>query len=1801
MFPRLARWFVLASVLFVLLTIARTSHAPHPVAGTPFRWSPRPPDAPRTLPERVAPLACQNCPAALALHEGENELEATKADGKESGEGGALKRAGWFVQQRAYPGTEIPAGALQRAYVEVQRHAASRALQSVTETWVPLGPAPIRNGQPAYCQSNRMNVSGRVTALALAPNDPNTVYLGSANGGVWRSTNGGQGWTALMRDEASLSIGALVIDPTNPNVIYAGTGEGKLNNYWGAGVLKSTNGGASWTLLGEEVFDNRGIMRLAIDPTNPNALYAVTMPGGNYRSSDIARGAATGLYRTTNGGASWTQLTNGNNGLPNAAFGYDVILVPGSPSTVYVALGFWVDNVPTTHIFKSTAGGTSWTSVAQWSNPVGYMPPRVVLSISPARPNRIFSGWGPIIDEQGQVGSGVFMSEDGGQNWAALNAGGYCGEQCSYDSVVVADPTNADVLYAGGIHLFKSTDGGQNWSQISCNPTSSIHADQHALLVDPTHPNIVYSGNDGGVFKSTDGGNSWTSMNTGLELTQFIGIALHPTDPNIILGGTQDNGTNLFKGQAVWDHVQDGDGGFTAIDPAHPNTMYAQYYNLSGQQIGPTRSDTGGGLDTFKFLGTFKSQNQIVEDHGFDLNDRVLFYAPIALDPSNSAILYYGTHRLYKSTNRGEQWTAITDDLSNGRGAISTIAIAPSNPRTIYAGASDGNIAVTTDGSTFQSAASSIPNRFVSRIVVHPSNPSTAWAALSGFDETTPGAPGHVFKTIDGGSSWTNASAGLPNLPVNALTLDPANPDNLYAATDLGVYRSTDGGANWSRYSAGLPNVVVYDLAFNANTRRLVAGTFGRGIWQVNLKATGPTRTPTPTPTATSTTEGPSPTPTATPTSTVERPSPTPTSTSERPSPTPTVTQTLEPVCDEYIENGSFETGSAAPWVGGSSVGGTLIFHRDTMPIDPRTGDYAAWFGGYHDAEDELYQTISTPSSAASTTLTYWWYMETQETSGPYDFFEVQIRHANGELLEILDRINDRSQSNSWVSSSFDLGAYAGQTIQVAFYAHTDESMTTSFYVDDVSLTVCSAQTPPTPSATRTPSPTSTLSATPTPSPTATLGVTPSPSPTSTTPPGAARVYVSPPNASVGAGSTTQVAVRVDTVTDLYGYEIHLSFDPAKVQVEGTPQPGDIFAGKTVQTFQTAVDNTAGTVDYAVALQGAAGGVTRSGSLVGLTFRGTTQGSSPLTLGPTTSLSDSLAELIPAALQSGNLTVSGGGGRVLGRVQLQGRTDFSGVAVSVDGVSTNANSAGDFALSGVSGQVDVEARMPGYLFARRENVSVSDGDVTLPAVTLAGGDANQDDLVNVQDAVLVSHEFGQNAPPADARSDINGDGQVGIQDAVLVSRNFGAAAPIPWPTGAANRETARLEALARAALNLRAAGRGAATRAATTATLHFDPSPVFIPSGGSAGIDVRVEGAADLYGFEIHFTFDPSRLQVEGDLQLGALFAGHATQEYQNTVDNAAGRVDYAVSLQGAATGVSGNGTLVHLTLRGIADGSSSLVFTPATNLSDSQALLIPISLESGVVTVGAGSMATPTATLTPRPTATPPPGASGIYGQVTVLATPAPDILVGLFSYDGSDVAVVDAMMTDVDGRYQFTGAPALPAGYLYFTGFANVDADPQYLEVIIGHPIEGYQAGMTVHGGDLEIANLPLGEPDEERLGSPFPVLFRWDARNVANDLYFLHLFGADYIPDAGYTPDWVASEGTGVGSYRLSSQPGGFELGKQYFWDVYVFNGDTLGITLDTHHVIFSDQPAERPVYLPLVLRNTGSKTTRSTQRW
>ncbi|HEV2302063.1 MAG TPA: hypothetical protein VGR91_10885 [Stellaceae bacterium] len=714
----------------------------------------------------------------------------------------------YFYRQRAYPHDRIPAGAYQRARRDFIRKwgaapgalgnkpsAAQPGLPVPTGQWTSIGPTPITNGQTIPAAA----VSGRVNAIAVNPSNPSVVYIGAADGGVWESTDGGTDWTPLTDGQCSMAMGALAIDPVNTNIVYAGTGEQNfsLDSDYGCGVLRSADGGQTWTQLGASTFvtpsGGATISRLLIDPTTAGSTTATT----------LLVTADSGVYRSTDSGASWSNVLSGT--------ATDAVRNPSAPATVYAALGN-IFGDPSNGVYKSADGGQTWTQLGGGlpTSNVG----RINLAIAASAPATLYAA----VQDTSNFGDllGIWKSINGGTSWTQLSASGAtCNEgfggQCWYDMHIEVDPTNANAVYFGGEDLFRSTDGGSTFTDLggynSTQNGDGIHPDQHILTFDPGNASVLYIGNDGGVFKSPDGGSTWSSLNQNLTLTQFgPGLSATP-DSAKVLGGTQDNGTDLYTGSIGWTQVQGGDGGFTAIDFNTPTTFYQEFTRVS-----PQVSFDGGA-----------SWNDI--SAGISANSS-LFYTPFVMSPSSSHTLYLGTNFLNRTTNQGSSWSALTQtpDASN----ISAIAEAKSNPQIIYYGTDSAAIEVSTNGGgSWTPINSGLPNLFVTHIAVNPTNPENAFVTFQGFGS------GHVWETTNGGTGWANVSGNLPDIGVNVILLDPNAPTtNLLVGTDLGVFRTTDGGASWSPYQDGLPNVVVEDLVFNSTTGALFAATHGRGVWE---------------------------------------------------------------------------------------------------------------------------------------------------------------------------------------------------------------------------------------------------------------------------------------------------------------------------------------------------------------------------------------------------------------------------------------------------------------------------------------------------------------------------------------------------------------------------------------------------------------------------------------------------------------------------------------------------------------------------------------------------------------------------------------------------------------------------------------------------------------------------------------------------------------------------------------------------------------------------------------------------------
>lgn len=657
--------------------------------------------------------------------------------------------------------------------------------------------------------------------MVLDPSNQSTIYAGTASGGIFKTTDVGESWTPIFDDEGALSIGNLAIDPQNPQTLYAGTGEanGSFDSaaFPGDGVYKTTDGGDNWENMGLENTDHIG--RIVIDPINTERVF-VAAAGTLYGKSNDR-----GVYRSINGGQDWEQVLF----ISDSTAVIDIAINPQNPNIIFAAswerLRFPFGRVyggSTSGIYQSIDGGNNWTKLDNNGLPPSNQNTgRIGLYIAPSDPNQVYATFtnNPITNEF----SGLYKSFNGGQNWFNLGPdidfvfssfGWYFG------NVRVA-PNDPNEVYVLGVPLVQSMNGGSSFEEV----TQDMHVDFHALEIHPTNPNFRVIGNDGGIYVSQNGGNSWTHR-ANLPITQFYACELDEQNPERLYGGAQDNGTNrTLSGQDDdYDRIFGGDGFYVIVDPINNDFIYLEFQ--------------GGNI--FRSLdGGFSFQSAL---DGVDSDDRNNWNTPIVMDKNNTSILYTGTNHLYRTTNQAAFWNQISPDLTDGQhpsgasgfATITTIDVSASNPNFIYVGTDDGNVQMTPNGgNTWNNISAGLPDRHVTRVSIDPNDALTCYVTLSGyrFVDYQP----HVLKTTDAGQSWIDVSGNLPEVPANDIIIDPANEGTLYLASDLGVWVSYDDGENWAILGMGLPNTVVSDLRLHEPTRTLLAGTYGRSFYTIDL------------------------------------------------------------------------------------------------------------------------------------------------------------------------------------------------------------------------------------------------------------------------------------------------------------------------------------------------------------------------------------------------------------------------------------------------------------------------------------------------------------------------------------------------------------------------------------------------------------------------------------------------------------------------------------------------------------------------------------------------------------------------------------------------------------------------------------------------------------------------------------------------------------------------------------------------------------------------------------------------------
>lgn len=706
----------------------------------------------------------------------------------------------WRAERQQDENGNIPPQAWQTA---LQGRAALVAAASLQDDG---GISPL-----GWVERGPFNVAGRSRTLAIDPRDTRVLWSGGVSGGLWKSLDRGATWSTVSDWWTNLAIASLTLDPNNPDVMYVGTGEGFFNDnvargvnrsaIRGAGVFRSLDGGVTWAQLAATA-NWQYVQRVVVQPGNSSVLLAAVRPGG--------------IYRSTDGGTSWTPV--------RSAFSSDQVLF--DPNDGQKAVGHVVDASLLVHdVVRSTDGGATWTNASTGLVGMNSYDARVELCYARSNP-------GVVYGSTGLNGGKVWRSADGGQNWVLRTGASATGVTWYFNGFWV-DPTNENVMVAAGLHVWRSVDGGVTFTQISNGYILTVvpHLDVHNVVADPDYDGTtsrrVYVTTDGGlhvadnVFAAAQS-SGWRDLDNGMRSTQFYGAA-GVAGSNLLVGGAQDNGTLRLLGASTTATMPfGGDGGQVQIDPTNTNYIYGEYVWAQVH-----RSSNGGGSSSF-ITGNISEVTAPVAN----------FITPLLLDPTNATRLYVGASSLWRTTNSragSVSWSAVKPATTS---KISALAIAANNGNVLWVGHNDGRSFRTANATAAtptwtavddNGALDPLPNRYLTRLAIDPTNHNVVWATFGGF------ASGNVRVTRDGGATWNDASGTgvrrLPDVPVNCIVLHPDDPNVLYVGTEVGVFASDDAGAHWSANNDGPNQAPVEQVVFEQGSRKLIAATLGRGLW----------------------------------------------------------------------------------------------------------------------------------------------------------------------------------------------------------------------------------------------------------------------------------------------------------------------------------------------------------------------------------------------------------------------------------------------------------------------------------------------------------------------------------------------------------------------------------------------------------------------------------------------------------------------------------------------------------------------------------------------------------------------------------------------------------------------------------------------------------------------------------------------------------------------------------------------------------------------------------------------------------
>ncbi len=690
----------------------------------------------------------------------------------------------------AYPDVDIPDAAFGNAYNFYKTNFQNNNLRAASvASWQSIGPN---------------NVGGRTISIAIDPVDTNIIWLGSASGGLWKSVSGGIGvnaWQYIPTGFPVLGVAAITINPQNTSEMYIGTGETydygtSVNGLVirttrgsnGIGILKSTDGGATWTHALNWLYNQRRtVWDIIVNPQNSNTVYAATTEG---------------VLKSIDAGVTWSTSLN-------QLMVMDLEMDPSDTSLLYAGVG----NLTSLNkgLYKTTNAGSTWNVLAG-GLPVNNHSGRISVRVYKNNPNIVMAH---IADDFNSVG--LYRSTNKGVNWTLVTNDDVASIQGWYSKCLMMKEDDDTHVLVGGVSLFESFSSGSNVNQITYYDPSNIQTmawpDMHDIVSNPFDADKIYLLTDAGLYRSNDFGITWYWCADGYVVSQFYHGSVSTTDSMLALGGLQDRNTQFYSGSLYWTPYFNGDGTFNAIDPVNDSVQYvsSQYLNIEQS------TDRGQTFPNYVFGGT-----------------NAAFVAPYLLAPSSNLTMYAGD----ESVNKIDLLTffTTTNPVVSAGQKILSIAVSHQNENKIYFTLSPTTTLAAkvykslNAGATSTNISTGLPNRYPRDIEVNPSNDNEAIVVFSGF------GAGHIFKTTNGGTSWTDISTTLPDIPFHSILFDPNNPSKIYAGSDLGVFYTTNSGATWQTLNSGLPEaVMIFDLQYSPANNSLMAFTHGHGVYKINL------------------------------------------------------------------------------------------------------------------------------------------------------------------------------------------------------------------------------------------------------------------------------------------------------------------------------------------------------------------------------------------------------------------------------------------------------------------------------------------------------------------------------------------------------------------------------------------------------------------------------------------------------------------------------------------------------------------------------------------------------------------------------------------------------------------------------------------------------------------------------------------------------------------------------------------------------------------------------------------------------